>query len=362
MVLEKTLEARNVPPIPAFKKEEWPALREAYKNLLLTEEYGMPVPEPTELTFEEGTMMDPVEFASGYAVRYPVKVHTVVNGRPFDFEFHACIPVGDGPHPFFVHNDFDEGEPVRFLPIEEIVQQGFAVLHVHYKAVTSDDDDFTNGVAGCLYPNGASDRGPTDPGKIMMWAWANMRLMDYAMTCPFLDCKNAAVIGHSRLGKTALVTGMLDERFRYVVGNNSGCSGDAITRHKNGERVHHILHAWRWFCENYKKYSRNEKELPFDQHMLLATIAPRTLLLGAAHEDTWADPYSQYLGAVAASTVWEQLGMKGFIHPDRLPEIGDTFDEGDICYHLRWGKHFLGRLDWNQYIKIIRRVMANDEK
>ncbi len=363
MILDKTLAYRKIPPIPDFKKEDWPALREKFKELLCSEEYGMPIPEPTELSFEEGPMPD-LEFASGYAIRYPVTVHTVVCGKPFDFTFHAIIPTSEGPHPFFVHNDFDFGEPTRFTPIEEIVQQGFAVLHLHYQNITTDDNDFSNGLAACVYQNGESEdeRAPTAPGKIMMWAWANMRAMDYAMTCPLLDHKNAAVIGHSRLGKTALVTGMLDERFRYVVANNAGCSGDAITRHKAGERVTHILHASRWFCRNYHKYSDRHSDLPFDQHMLLATIAPRTLLIGGAQEDTWADPLSQYLGCVAASPAWERLGFSGFICPDRLPRVGESFEEGNICYHLRWGKHYLGRLDWNHYIGIIKKRMKEQEK
>ena len=358
MILKKILEGRNVPSIPDFQPQEWKTLRQEYCEILQREEYGRAIPEPTELWFEESPLLPPLEFASGYGVRYAVTAHTVVCGKPFDFQFHVCLPTTvEAPYPFFVHNDFDPDEPTRFCPIEEIMQRGFAVLRVHYKDVTSDDNDFTSGLAGCVYPNGAENRGPEEPGKIMRWAWANMRMMDYAMTLSCLDHENGAVIGHSRLGKTALVTGMLDERFRYVVSNNAGCSGDAITRNKVGEKIRHILVADRWFCENYKKYSDKEGELPFDQHMLLATVAPRVLLVGAACEDTWADPNSEYLCCVAASKAWEQLGEKGFIAPDRLPKLGENFDEGNICYHYRWGVHFLGRIDWNIYMDTIRKHM-----
>ena len=54
-----------------------------------------------------------------------------------------------------------------------------------------------------LYENGK--RSPSDAGKIAMWAWAAMRVMDYVMTLPEIDRDNIAVIGHSRLGKTALL-------------------------------------------------------------------------------------------------------------------------------------------------------------
>ena len=362
MVIEKLLEARKIPMIPDFKKEEWPALREEYKSVLFREEYGQPVPPPTELSFEEGPIMDE-NFASGYGTRYTVTAHTTVCGKEFSFPFHVILPTtGKAPYPFFVHNDFDPGEPTRFCPIEEIVQRGFAVLRVHYKDITSDDDDFLSGLAACLYPDGDGiNRAPDSPGKIQMWAWGSMRLMDYAMKCDKLDHAHGAVIGHSRLGKTSLVTGMLDERFRYVISNNSGCSGDAITRGKNGEKIYHILSAHRWFCPNYKKYSKKHDDLPFDQHMLLATIAPRTLIVGAAQMDVWADPNSQYLSICAAAPVWKKLGAGEFPHPDRLPEIGDRFGDDKLYYHMRFGQHFLGRIDWNVYMDIIDATRAKEQ-
>lgn len=358
MMIEKLLEARQVPMIPPFETKDWPTLRAHYQELLCREEYGQPIPAPTELSFEEGAIMDD-DFASGYGVRFPVTAHTTVCGKSFDFPFHVILPTtGKAPYPFFVHNDFDPGEPSRFCPIEEIVQRGFAVLRVHYKDITTDDDDFSSGLAACVYPNGAENRAPDSPGKIQMWAWGSMRLMDYAMQCPLLDCEHGAVIGHSRLGKTALVTGMLDERFRYVISNDSGCSGDAITRQKVGEQIFHILTAHRWFCPNYRKYANCHQALPFDQHMLLATIAPRCLMVGSAQMDVWADPNSQYLSVCAAAPVWETLGGGKFEHPDRLPEIGDRIGQDNLYFHMRFGQHFLGRIDWNIYMDIIDRKRA----
>ena len=361
MILEKNLTKRVVPPLPKITKENWAKTREELVRIMCEKEYGYPIPAPESLSFEEGEVT--TKFCAGLGIHFPVTAHTVVCGKPFDFTFTVSLPItADKPVPFFVLNNFHRGEPNMYLPVEEIIDRGFAVLHLNYLDVTSDDGDFSTGLSACVYPDGAENRGPYDPGKIQMWAWANMRLMDYAMTCEKLDPKQGAVIGHSRLGKTALVTGMLDERFRYVCSNNAGCSGDAITRRKEGERIRDITDRFPyWFCENYKSYvsmDGSNGSMDFDQHFLFASIAPRVVMVGAAYEDNWADPVSQQLCCVAASPAWEALGEVGYISDDRIPWIGDHFNEGNICYHLRRGCHFLSRLDWVAYMDTIEKKMA----
>ena len=63
-----------------------------------------------------------------------------------------------------------------------------------------------------------------------------------------------------------------------------------------GERIEDICKAFPyWFCENYKKYVNNENKMPFDQHYLAASIAPRYVYISSAKEDEWADPASEML-------------------------------------------------------------------
>ncbi len=360
MILEKELIKRAVPPLPTIDPTTWERTRQELADTMCEKVYGRPIPAPTELSFEEGKA-DP-KFCAGMAITYPVTAHTVVCGMPFDFPFTVTLPTTvDGPVPFFVLCNFYSGEPNKYLPIEEIVDRGFAVLHLNYQNISSDDPDFTNGLAACVYPDGSENRAPNAPGKIQMWAWGNMRLMDYAMSCDKLDPKHGAVVGHSRLGKTALVTGMLDERFRYVISNNSGCAGAAITRRKEGERIKDVTKAFPyWFCPTYATYADADSSrgsMDFDQHMLMATLAPRIVMVGSALADNWADPPSEQLCCVAASPVWEALGEKGYCSEDRMPLVGDRFDEGNICYHMRQGIHYFSRLDWNVYMDVMEKKM-----
>ena len=208
-----------------------------------------------------------------------------------------------------------------------------------------------------VFENGKRD--DEDWGKIGMWAFAASRLLDYLLTFDYVDRKRVGVMGHSRLGKTALWAGANDERFTHVFSNDSGCSGAAITRKKVGETFPRIADVFDyWFCENMQKISKDvetSESVCFDQHFLLAACAPRKVYVGSAQLDTWADPISEFLCCHAASPAWEILGETGFISPDRLPDAWDRFADGNIGYHLRPGEHFLSRHDWKRYVDFIKR-------
>jgi hypothetical protein len=171
------------------------------------------------------------------------------------------------------------------------------------------------------------------------------------MTLDSIDHSRVTVTGHSRLGKTALLTGMLDERFYCAISNDSGCSGASIARDNDGETVKKIVDRFPyWFCENYYKYSDNEEAMPFDQHFLLAANASHRVYVASAADDAWACPKNEYLSCVAAGEYFKAEGKTGFVHPVRLPAVGENFHDGDIGYHLRPGCHYMSREDWNQFI------------
>lgn len=357
-MLENLCKERALMPLPEITKDNWKDVRQSLVDTLCAREYGAPVPSPDTLSFDITEAEENHRFCAGLGDCYRATAKGTLLSRPFSFPFTVCIPKSASPEhpvPFFVLSNFHKGEPNMYLPIEEIIDRGYAVLYVCYKDVTSDDGDFTTGIASCIFPDGKRST-PDATGKLQMWAWANKRMLDYALTNPKLDANHAAVIGHSRLGKTALVTGMTDERFRYVISNDSGCSGAAITAGKVGERIRDITKNFPyWFCPAYAEFVGADEEckMPFDQHYLLATVAPRVLLVGSAEKDLWADPDSEKLACAAADVAWRSLGLDGFLAPDALPTLGETDNRGNICYHLRPGVHFLSRLDWVAYMNAI---------
>lgn len=357
-MLDAYLNERNLPSVTRFAGggsvadgRQWQRRREEIIDVLCREEYGFPPPEPVSVTAE--TLEQDRKFCAGRVILSKVKLICSMECGTFAFPIMCAIP-REGRVPAFVHISFTDQVPDRYMPTEEICDHGFAIASFYYQDVCVDKDDgFSSGLAAVLYPEGK--RRPDDAGKIAMWAWAARRTLDYLLTLDCIDRDCVAVAGHSRLGKTALLTGALDQRFSYVMPSGSGCSGAAISRGKTGERIRNIYTVFPyWFCTNFGQYMDRESELPFDQHFLLSLIAPRRLYVAAAREDTWADPDSEYLSCVAASPVYEMLGHTGFIHPDRLPQTGDVFGEGRIGYHLRPGGHYLGRYEWQQFIGYIQ--------
>ncbi len=329
-------------------------------DLLLREEYGyLPRrPESVSVTVENPGMH---HFAGkGFLQKLALTVRA--DFGEFTFPVYYVHPRHiEKPVPAFVHINFRDDVPDRYQPTEEILDRGFATLTFCYTDVTSDDGDFTNGLAGKVYPDGK--RSSDACGKLGLWAYAASAVLDYALTLPELDHGKISVVGHSRLGKTALLAGALDERFYCAISNDSGCGGAALARENTGETIRDIVSKRFpfWFCENYLKYIDNEDALPFDQHYLIAANIAHRAYVASAEEDLWACPKNEYLSCIAASRYYEENGKCGFVHPDRLPNIREPLHEGMIGYHIRPGMHFLSREDWNYYIDYLVKQFEKDK-
>ena len=357
MKISEKLANLNVPDVLApfgtkiNTKEEFEAAKPAIQKLLAEQEYGFIPSKPDKMDVE--ILNEENKFCAGKATFRKYKLTAYYGEESCNFVFYSAIPtIRPEKMPVFVHINFGDTMPHKYQPTEEIIDNGCAVFTVCYTDVSSDDGDFENGCAKLLCPDRSN---PHAPGKIAIWSWAISRIIDYVETLDIYDSATLAVIGHSRLGKTTLLTAAYDERVKFACVNNSGASGDALSRGKVGEDIKAITNRFPfWFCPTYLGYAGRENDLPFDQHFLIALVAPRCVLSGTAREDEWADPDNQYLALTLVNPVYNLYGMRGLVHTENMPTCPERLPEGDSYYHIRPGYHFLSRDDWNYYIDYIK--------
>lgn len=352
-MIKEDLEKIKLPDLLTFNngqtvkdKEEWKRRREEIKEIISREEYGYFPKEHAKISWE--IIEEEDNYCGGTAIfrKVLIKMHME---EDFSFPIKIAIPKLKEKCKACIYLDFHDTFPNKNLPVNEICDNGFAVISVCYKDITDDNDDFTDGLSRSF----KAVQGKRDFGKILIWSWAAMHIMDYVQTLEEIDKNNIAIVGLSRLGKTALLTGAFDERFRFVISNNSGQSGAAISRNKEGETIKDICERFPyWFSTNYQKYIDNENKQEFDQHFLASLVAPRYLYVASASEDRWADPKAEFRCCIETTKVYNLLNEKGLIYDKKdYPIAGEDYLEGDIGYHLRQGTHYLTRYDWQRFMK-----------
>lgn len=232
--------------------------------------------------------------------------------------------------------------------IEETLAEGFAVATFYSGDVDPDVKDKRMGIQPHLEKAGIAPTGKNAWGTVAAWSWGIMRAIDVLVNQPELDPKRIIVVGHSRLGKTALLTAAFDERVAMAIPNQAGCGGTAPSRGKVGESVQRINTSFpHWFNDAFKEFNTQTDKLPFDQNCLVALCAPRPVLFTNAVEDTWANPEGQFDVLKAAEGTYKFVGANGLASPN-MPEVG-KLSEGTLGYFIRAGKHSMSPIDWQAY-------------
>ena len=376
-------------------RAEWPKRREEILGIFAREMYGQPPPAPKTVETEVWDVKE--KALAGYAVRKQVRMWfkkdrtgPCINWIVFAPR-HAKKPSPvilflnyRGNHELVPDKDVyvqkawtqfvDKSDNYRasertrgamanpnkdsICPLGMLIARGYAVMSACYCEVSPDPDWTENNpefrqdpfaYTGVFELWGKRDESRTDnPTAIGAWAWALSRGLDYAETDPLLDAKRSVVTGCSRLGKAALLAAARDERFAVCVPNQTGGGGAPLAKRDYGENTstENVMFS-HWYCKAYRKYSEKPWEtLTFDQHMLLAAVAPRALLVQGFDTSRWMHTKGEYLACRAAAPVWAFLGrgtMPDVPYPDNYctSGIGESFG-----YVRRSEQHGIAAHDW----------------
>ena len=346
-------------------------------SMVENEMYGV---VPGELKIAQVNLLEQDDQAlNGKAIRKQVKLTFRGNQKELSVELLLYLPKGKKSYPTFLGYNFGgnhiilndtaihiakewngaarpRGVETANWEVEKLIDAGCGVATMYYWDIAPDREDFSIGIYPLLYKPGQTKPANNEWGSLAAWAWGLSRALDYLKTDKQVDGSKVIVFGHSRLGKASLWAGARDQRFAAVISNNSGCGGASIYRDKASETLLKMNNRFpRWTAVNFKKYTDNESLLPFDQHMVLAMVAPRPLYVASASEDAWADPKNEFKSAVYATQVYHLYGLKG-IESAVFPALNTPVGE-KVAYHIRNGKHDILGYDWDQYINFAKKYL-----
>lgn len=197
---------------------------------------------------------------------------------------------------------------------EELVRRGFVVL-----AIRCWDESYGEDEAEAV--SNLYERHPAWTG-LGKWVWDSGRALDYLATVDGVDMKRVGMIGHSLGGKMTLYAAAMDPRIAVAVSSEPGI----------GVRFSNYDDYWYLSTELVERPRE-----PFDQHELLALIAPRPfLLIGGDSAD--GDKSWYYINA--AKAVYKNLGRierLGYYNHRR----GHSPTPEAYELSLEWLEHFL---------------------
>jgi hypothetical protein len=233
---------------------------------------------------------------------------------------------------------------------ERILARGYAFATICYSDIEPDfKGGYAYGIRPLFFKPGQTEPAPDDWGAIGAWSYGLSRAMDYFEKDRDVDARRVALLGHSRLGKTVLWAGALDQRFAMVISSCSGEGGASLARRNYGETISNLTGAFPyWFCENFKKYAGHADQLPVDMHELIALIAPRPVYITGGETDLWGDPKGEFLACVAAGPVYRLLGAQD-LGTDQMPPLDHPIMH-TIAYHIHTGGHAVTPFDWEQFL------------
>lgn len=243
------------------------------------------------------------------------------------------------------------GDAILRPPLRAMIARGYAVAVFYAGDVAPDNPElFRQAPIRRLADHQES-------GAISAWAALYLAAFETLRLDPRIAPSRIAVWGHSRFGKAALLAAALEPRIGAVMANQSGTFGATLSGATRGESELQIVRRFpHWFPMQIAASASTQDTDGFDQHLLLALLAPRPVLLGNAGLDRWSDPAAAFAAARAASEAYALFGSDGLTQPNmRLSNL-----TADIAFYLRPGGHGVRSSDWGRALDFLDSHFASD--
>ena len=335
-------------------KAEWEEKRKAYLELLSEIYYGKMPGRPQTLTASE---LSNETICQNTVCHKVVRLCAQGDEAPVFFNVHVYRPVMPCEEKL-IPVVIPAADTLPGEIISMAAEQGFEICSFEIAEAAPDDKEkIWEGGCAKAYP-GYTWR------ALAMWAWLQSRVIDWLETQKDIDVTKTVVTGHSRMGKAALCCGIYDERAAVVAPAGSGCGGMASMRLSGcrlgeniglSERIGVMLNKERfpyWLMENVADYGTpdgknrfRENEIPFDANILGACVAPRRLILVEGLDDDWINPFGTQVSWLAASEVFEFLGVKEH-----------------SAIHYREDGHAYTKQDWSVVLDFTKVQLCGKEK
>ncbi|MEE4198411.1 MAG: alpha/beta hydrolase [Bacteroidales bacterium] len=202
---------------------------------------------------------------------------------------------------------------------EEAVKRGYIVCLYPGKDVFSGEEKEYPGYAqaAVTFQKEYPDAGWAS--SLGIQAWLASRTLDYLLDEESgynIDTTAVGIAGHSRYGKQSIYAAAFDERFKTVIarssGSPTGCSYRFSSRQTFAESVDDFPAVWA--KASLRDFLGRENELPIEGNALMATIAPRNLMIHTAFNDG-ADPtFGVERNYMNAKKVYAFLGAENNIY------------------------------------------------
>jgi hypothetical protein len=262
------------------------------------------------------------DVVTGSVTNNKISVHVEAQSKKIDFTADIVLPTkGQAPYPALISVGAKGGMGGLTMTESRITNEGVAVIYYdNYKLGKEGTAEQSRGKAnpGLFYDIYG---GTHSAGLLMAWSWGASRMIDVLQQSggDIIDYQRLGVTGCSRLGKGAFVIGLFDERIALTIPQEPSTGGDPAFRIMDvlsgAERTDYNYNGLNWLSDNFAPFvysgnTSNVVKLPIDTHSMIATMAPRGLLVLENPHQTQMGAPAGHMATLSGAEVYKALGVE----------------------------------------------------